>query len=431
MDADTIIKLFILVLLLILSAFFSSSETALTTVNLIRIKTLMEEGNKKAVTVHYLLSHRSKMLSAILIGNNVVNLTASALATTIALELFGSIYVSVATGILTFLVLIFGEIIPKTSAMANAEKNALAIGGIIKAFMIVLTPFIYIIDLISGFVLRLMGIDKEKRAALTEQDIRSIMDVGQKDGAIEEEELELIENVFDLSDSVAKDIMIPRNHMTCIDADASYAQLMKLFRETMYTRFPVYENDDKDHIIGIVNVKDLLLMRNNKDFTVRKLLRNVSFTYEMKSTADLMPQMREKGETLCIVLDEYGVTAGMITLEDLLEEIVGEIHDEYDKDEEERIRQLSEKSFSIEGALSLDDVNDALHTTYECEEFDSIGGLLILHLEKLPMEHDKVVLEDGTILEAMKVSKHCIERVLLTLPEDSDAEGDETDAAIS
>lgn len=386
----------------------------------------MDEGNKKAIRLNHVLEHYTKMLSAILIGNNVVNLAASALTTTIAMDLFGSIYISVATGILTFLILIFGEILPKTMAMANAEKMALALAGIINLLMILLTPIIFIIDVFSGLFLKMFGIDKKKRAQLTEQDIRTMMDVGQEDGAIEEEEMEMIENVFDLDESDAKDIMIPRNHMTCISADATYQELMRLYRETMYTRFPVYENDDKDHIIGIINVKDLLLRKNTQNFTVRSLLRNVHYTYETKSTADLMSEMREKGQALSIVLDEYGITAGMITFEDLLEEIVGEIRDEYDKDEEERIRQLSANSYSIEGSMKLSDIDDALDIELTCEDFDSIGGLLINELERLPEEHDKVTLEDGTIIEAMKVRKNCIERVLLTLPEVPASESDTT-----
>ena len=426
MDPELIIKISVLVILLILSGFFSSCETALTTVNRIRIRALVEEGNKKAITLSKVLDHYTKMLSTILIGNNVVNLAASALTTTLALELFGDLYVSIATGILTFVILIFGEILPKTVAMARAEKMALGVAGFIRILMLVLTPIIFIVDIISGLILKLFGIDKAKRQQLTERDIRTLMDVGQEDGAIEEEEMEIIENVFDLSESDAKDIMIPRNHMTCISAEAGYTELMKLYRETMYTRFPVYENDDKDHIIGVINIKDLLLRKNTLNFTVRSILRTVHYTYETKSTADLMPEMREKGQTITIVLDEYGITAGMITFEDLLEEIVGEIRDEYDKDEEERIRQLSECCYSIEGSMKLDDINDALDIQLVCEDFDSIGGLIIGELERLPEEHDKVTLEDGTIIEATKVWKNCIERVLLTLPsKDSEAESEE------
>ncbi len=426
METSTIIKLIVLLVLLILSAFFSSSETALSTVSRVRIRTLKEEGNKKAITLSKVLSNPSKMLSAILIGNNVVNLTASALSTTVAIEIFGNAYVGICTGVLTLLILIFGEILPKTGAMADAERKALRCAPVIRFLMIVLTPVIIVIDAIASVFLKLMGIDKEKKKALTESDIRTLLDVGHEDGAIETDEKKMINNVFDFSDSTAKDIMIPRINMTMVSTNATYRQVLHLFRDSMFTRIPVYEGDDQDHIIGIINVKDFLLLTSPTSFRVTDFVRDVYYTYELKHTSDLMPEMRTKGATVCMVLDEYGATAGMITFEDLLEEIVGEIRDEYDEDEAELIIKKGDKEYLIEGSMKLDDINEALTISLSCEEFDSIGGLLIYTLGRLPKVHDKVKLEDGSSLEATKVWRNHIEKVTLILPDNEEEEKAET-----
>lgn len=423
MDPDTVIKLLILLVLLALSAFFSASETALSTVNRIKIRTLCEEGNRRAQTLNGVLDQYSKMLSAILIGNNIVNLSASSLATSLAIDLWGNMAVGIATGILTILVLLFGEIVPKTSAMLNAERISLAIAGIIRALMWILTPVIFLIDMLSNGILRLIGVDpKQKASTLTESELRTLVDVSHEDGVIESEEKEMINNVFDFSDSVARDIMIPRINMTTVSVNASYQEVLHIFRDSMYTRIPVYE-DDQDHIIGIINIKDFLLLTNKENFQIRNILRDVYYTYEFKPTSDLMLEMREKGEAVSMVLDEYGATAGMITFEDLLEEIVGEIRDEYDDDENELIQELSDREYLIEGSMKLDDINDALSLHLECEEYDSIGGMIIHHLERVAKLHDKVTLDDGTVLEACQVRRNRIEKVKLTLPEKT---GDET-----
>lgn len=417
MDPDTVIKLLILVILLALSAFFSASETALSTVNRIKVRTLCEEGNRRAQTLNTVLEQYSKMLSAILIGNNVVNLSASSLATSLAIDLWGNMAVGIATGILTILVLLFGEIVPKTSAMLNAERIALSVAGIIRSLMWILTPVIFLIDLLSSGVLRLIGVDpKQKAASLTESELRTLVDVSHEDGVIESEEKEMINNVFDFSDAVARDIMIPRINMTTVCVTASYQEVLHIFRESMYTRIPIYE-DDQDHIIGIINIKDFLLMTNKEHFQIRDILRDVYYTYEFKPTSDLMLEMREKGEAVTMVLDEYGATAGMITFEDLLEEIVGEIRDEYDDDESELIQKLSDREYLIEGSMKLDDINDALSLHLACEEYDSIGGMIIHHLERVAKLHDKVTLDNGIVLEAYQVRRNRIEKVKLTLPQ--------------
>lgn len=416
MDTDSIIQFFILALLLLLSAFFSSAETALTTVNRIRIRTLCEEGNKKAQTVQKILDHYSKMLSTILVGNNIVNISASSLATTIALNLWGSYAVGIMTGILTLAVLLFGEITPKTWAMYSSEKISLAYAKIIYILMFLFTPVIVIIDKLSGGIMLLFHINtSEKAATVTEKDLKTYVDVSHEDGAIETEEREMIYNVFDFSDSEAKDIMIPKINVVMADVNSSYNELLRIFKESMYTRIPVFENDT-DNVIGFVNVKDFLFVPNKKTFHIRDILRTPYFTYEYKKTADLMMEMRQAAMNVAFVLNEYGTCVGMITLEDLLEEIVGEIRDEYDGDEEKLIQKLDSFQYLVAGSMKLDDINDALNINLTSEDYDSIGGILIGTLDRLPKEGESITTAEGITLRAESINQNRIEKVLLTLP---------------
>lgn len=417
MDTITIIQFAILVLLLVLSGFFSSMETALTTVNQIRIKTLVEEGNKKAHVVGKILANRSKMLNSILFGNNLVNISASSLATILAMKIWGDFAVSIVTGVLTLLVLVFGEITPKTWAMWNAEKISLRYGRIIYALMKVLTPFVALLDFLSRAVFALLGLDKNRqRMALTEKDLKTYLDVGHQDGAIEKEEKDMINNVFDFGDAKAKDIMIPRIDMQMIAQDASYEELQNAFKEQMFTRLPVYNKETED-IIGLVNVKDFFLADQKKEFHIRDILRAVYYTYEQKKTADLLTEMRSKAMNVAIVLNEYGACVGMITLEDLLEEIVGQIRDEYDEDETELLKSIGEGQYQAYGSMKLDDINDELNTVFISEDYDTIGGLMIEALDRLPEKGEEVTLENGAILKAQKIEHNRIETVQLTLPE--------------
>ena len=356
MDTPGVIQLIIVIVLVLLSAFFSSAETALSTVNRVRMRALEDEGNKRAARVNRILENYSKMLSTILIGNNIVNLTASSLATTLALRI--SLPAGIATGILTILVLLFGEITPKTWAMINSDKISLAYSGIIYRLMQVLTPVIFVVDKLANGVLRLLHIDPNKRMSqMTESELRTYVDVSHEDGVIESEEREMIYNVFDFSDALAKDIMIPRINMVTISVDADYDKVMNVFRESMYTRLPVYK-EEKDNIIGLINIKDFILTEDRDSFQVQNILRDAHYTYEFKKIADLLYEMRETTKNVTFVLNEYGSTEGMITLEDLLEEIVGEIRDEYDADEEELIQEVEERTFLVEGSMKLDDIND-------------------------------------------------------------------------
>ncbi|MCM1106475.1 MAG: hemolysin family protein [Blautia sp.] len=417
MEADDIAKLISLIVLIFLSAFFSSAETALLTINKIRMRTLCESGDKRAERVLKITNDSGKMLSAILIGNNIVNLSASSLATTFATKYFGSAGAGIATGVLTFLILIFGEVSPKTMATIYADRMALAISGIIAILMKVMTPFIFIINkLSSGFLFLLRVNPADAGSPMTEEELRTIVDVSQESGVIENEERDMIHNLFDFGDAEAKEIMVPRIDMTFVHADASYEEVLEVFRKDMYTRLPVYE-DTTDNVIGIINMKDFLLQDNNESFSVRSMLREPYFTYEHKNTADLFLEMRQSSISFAIVLDEYGDTAGLVTLEDLLEEIVGEIRDEYDVDEVDDITSLNKREYFVLGSAKLDDVSDALGVNFESEDYDTIGGYCLGLLNHLPEKNEIVLTEDNILLRIDRVDKNRIERIYIRLPE--------------
>ncbi len=419
MDVPGVIQLISLLVLVFLSGFFSSAETALTTVSRVKMRTLEEEGNKRAAKVNKILENYSKMLSAILIGNNVVNLSASALATTLAMRI--SLPVGIATGVLTVVVLLCGEIVPKTWAMFSATKLALAYSGIIYGLMQLLTPIIYVIDKLANGILRIMHIDPSKKiTTMTEAELRTYVEVSHEDGVIESEEREMIYNVFDFSDALAKDIMIPRINMVTVDIEDSYSDILSVFRKSMYTRLPVYQ-DDKDNIIGLINIKDFILTVDEENFHVKDILRDAHYTYEFKKVADLLIEIRQKTTNVTFVLNEYGATVGMITLEDLLEEIVGEIRDEYDADEEELIKQIDGRTYLVEGSMKLDDINDELGTSLESEDYDSISGLIIECLNSLPEDNEEVTLKNGIKLKVQGIDQNRIQRVLMTLPEIEEA----------
>lgn len=410
-----VIQLICLIVLVLLSGFFSSAETALTTVNRVRMRSLEEEGNKRAARVNKILEKYSKMLSAILIGNNVVNLSASALATTLAIQI--SLPVGIATGILTVVVLLVGEIVPKTWAMLFSEKISLLYSGIIYALIQILTPIIFLVDKLANLILFLLHIDPHKKGAtMTENELKTYVDVSHEEGVIETEEREIIYNVFDFTDAQAKDIMIPRINMVTVNEDDDYRQVLSVFRGSMYTRLPVYE-EDKDSIIGFINIKDFILTEEDAEFRVCDIMRDAYYTYEFKKLADLLYEMREKATSVAFVVNEYGTTVGMITLEDLLEEIVGEIRDEYDADEMEKIKKLDDQNYLIEGSMKLDDINDALNIHLSNADYDSIGGIIIEQLDRLPEDQESVTLEDGTVLKVQGIDQNRIVKVLMTLPE--------------
>lgn len=415
MDSDLWIQILELVVLLTLSGFFSSAETAMVSVSKIRLRTL-EEGNKKAALALKILENQSKMLSAILIGNNLVNTSAASIASLIAYS-FGGAAVSIATFIITFLILVFGEITPKTWATINADKLAIAYAPIILLLMKVLTPVIWFVNLFSSGILKLMGIqNSNKNISMTESELRTIVDVSHEEGVIEEDEKDMINKVFDLGDAKAKDVMVPRVHVVMAEIDSTYKDLLEIFREEKFTRIPIYQ-DKIDNIVGVVNMKDLLMYDDFSHFDMQKILRKPKFTYENKKVSELLIEMKQSTFNLAIVMDEYGEFSGIVTLEDIIEEIVGDVQDEYDAHEEENIIKLNNQTYDVKGYLSLHDLNDYLDLDLDSEDFDSVGGLVIDALGRLPQTNDETTLPNGIRIKVLKVEKNRIESVRLILPE--------------
>ena len=413
METSDIIQLVIVIILLSASAFFSSAETALMTSNKLKMRNLADNGNKRAAKVLKVTENTDKMLSAILIGNNIVNLTASSISTALTLKIFGSKLVGIATGILTFLILVFGEITPKNVASKNAEDMALAYIGVISFLVTLLTPVIFIVNNVAKFVISIFNKNGDDNNAVTEEELRAMVEYSHEEGVIENEEKKMIVNVVDFGDTVAGDIMVPRVDMVMVDEKSSYEEILQVFREERYTRIPVYE-ETPDNVIGILNVKDFLLIEDKENFIMKELLREPLYTYEYKKTSALMMDMRKTGANIVIVLDEYGITAGLITLEDMLEEIVGEIRDEFDADEDEGITKVSDLEYLIDGSTNLDDINDRIGLSLSSEEYESIGGLIMEKLGRLPVEGE-IINFDNIVLTVKKMDHARIEKVCLKL----------------
>lgn len=429
MNSSTITEVLLLVGLLFLSSFFSSAETSLVAVSKIRIRTLADQGNKRAKTVLKIFKNEPKMLSAILIGNNLVNTFMASLSSMIAYR-FGGYAVSIATFLITFLILVFGEITPKTLATRSPEKFALLYAPIILCLMNLLTPIIWFINLFSNMILRLFGVGKEsKNAAITESELHTILDVSHEEGVIETEERDMIRNVFDFTDAKASQIMVPRVHVTSIDVNTSREELEKIYKRDHYTRLPVYEGNP-DNIIGIINMKDLVFSNPEEPWDLRQLLRKPYFTIENKGINELLSEMQKDQYNLTVVLDEYGELAGILTIEDIIEEIIGEVQDEFDASENENIQQVGPSQYKVKGYLSLHDLNDELDLDLESEDYDSIGGLVIEKLNRFPTLGESVKLDNGVIVRVISLHKNRIEQVILDIPpkeekkEDDDKDDD-------
>lgn len=432
MDPSDAVNIFILVLLLFLSAFFSSAETALTTVNKIRIRALAEEKNKSAKRVLKLIEDPTKMLSAVLICNNIVNLSASSLSTSYAFsicERMGfsgstSLAAGIATGILTILILIFGEITPKNLATQYSEKISLAYSRSILFVTNLLTPIIFLVNKFAHILLLLFRIDtSQKTSGITEDELRTFVDVSHEEGVIESEERQMITNIVDFGDSLAKDVMIPRMDIVMVEANITYEELLTVFTENKYARLPVYE-ETIDNIIGIINLKDFVFFTGDKEnLDIRTLVRDAHMTYEYKNVAELFMEMRKDSIPLTIVLDEHGALSGLITIEDLIEEIVGELRDEYDDDEEDEIQKISDNEYILLGTANLVDIDEMMNLTLESDDYDSIAGHIINLLEHFPEVGERTEDENATYI-VLEVDGNRIDKIRMILKPQPEMEED-------
>lgn len=385
-------ELVVLLILLMISGFFSASETALMSLSKIRIRHLVEENVKGSKLVQKLLDDPSKLLGGILIGNNVVNIGASALATSIAYNMFpGEFGVAIATGVMTILVLIFGEITPKSLAKQNSEKISLMVARPINIVVTILKPLVWVFSKISTVFIKMLGGDaKRNQPFITQEELKTMMDVSEEEGVLEVEEKKMIFNVFDFGDLQVKDVMVQRVDIIAVDTNTSYEELKEVIKEEQFSRIPVY-NENIDDIVGVINVKDLIFVEeNNDDFNIKKYMREPHYTFEFKKITELFNEMKKTRNHMAVVLDEYGGTVGIVTIEDLVEEIVGEIEDEYDDDCDRDIEVIKEDEYVVDGSARLDDLSDLLGVLMESQEFDSIGGFIIGILGRIPEEKEEL-----------------------------------------
>ena len=423
MEPGVALRLIILFILILLSAFFSSAETAFMSVNKIKLRSEADEGSKRAALILSLLDNNTKLLSTILVGNNLVNIVASSLTTTLMIRLFGSTAVGIATGILTLVILIFGEITPKTLATRKAERFAGIYAPFINFLMIALTPVTFLVSKLADVVLMMFGIKPgSKTEQITEDELLTYVDVSHEDGVLENDEREMINNVIDFGDTLVKDVMVPSINMKCVPADVSYDDLITAFREDEYSRMPVYK-DSIDNIVGVIWAKDILLRYDPaQPFDITAIMRKPYFTYEHKSTRELMSTMREEYKSMAIVLDEYNSTAGLITIEDLIEEIVGEIRDEYDLDEVDSITPISENSYEVQGQTIISEVNDEFGLEIESDDYDTIAGHVIHLLGHIPKVGESVTEGDVTYT-VTAIDKNRVDKInIVRHPAESEAE---------
>ncbi len=415
MDPSDMWQPILVFVLLILSAFFTVSEASLNAVNKLRIRALADDNVRGAKTAGKLIEDKQKMLSAISVCKNAGKLSAAAFTAIMAKHYWGPQWIWLAVAVLIILFLIFGSIIPRTISSIYSEQVALSLAGPIYLITKLLSPLVLILNKICNGFLRLLGIDtKTKISAITENELRTILDFSHEEGVIESEERRMITNVVDFGDSLAKDVMVPRTDMAFANVDFTYDELVQIFKEEKYTRMPVY-SDTRDNIIGIVNLKDVFFYSGDKEnFNIIDLVREPYFTYEYKKTSELLIEMRRTSISIAVVLDEYGATVGLITIEDLLEEIVGEIRDEYDDDEEDSIKPLSENEFIVDGFTKLYEINEALGLNLESDDYDSIAGHIIYLLDHLPDEGETVE-ENNVVFTVASVDKNRVDKVHIVL----------------
>ena len=417
MDSSTSnsIQIILLVILLVGSGFFSASETALMSLSRIKMRHMEEDGVKGAKLVSSLVEDSNRLLTSILIGNNIVNIAATSIATSLFTATLGAQGVAMATGVMTVLVLIFGEITPKTISANNPEKASLVVSKPIKFFVIILTPVVWVFNIITKVIFKLFGVDDNGvKPFITEEELKTMVNVSHEEGLLEIEEREIINNVFEFGDMQAKEAMVQRLDIVAIDMEDSYDEIIELFKTEKLSRMPVYE-ETIDDIIGTLNIKDIIFLSDEEieNFDIKKYIRDPFFTYEFKKITQLLEEMKKDISQMAIVVDEYGGTAGLITIEDLVEVIVGDIEDEYDEEEDE-IQVINSNEFLVEGSTKISDVNEVLGIELESEEFDSIGGYIIGYIKHIP-EENEVIEVDGIKFNIESVDKNRIKKIRIML----------------
>lgn len=442
---DIAIKIIVVLLLILINAFFSGTEMAVISLSDIKERKLAEEGNKKARKILRFLDDQPSFLSAIQVGVTLAGFLASAFASegiagriASVLDPSGTsgwqvpLWTVVITIVLSYITLVAGELVPKRIATRNPEKWAYRAAGPLLFFMKVTRPFVIFLTASSNLVLRLFGISPEdKNKAVTEEEIMMMVDAGSETGSIEDSEKEMIENVFDFNDTEVSEIMTHRKKIVSLPLDASYAEVMNVAVKERHTRIPVYRGTIDD-IVGILHIKDLLGVKEPKaprKFELRKLIREPLVVHETRKISSLFAEMRTSGMQMAIVIDEYGGTMGICTLEDIIEEVMGNITDEFDVDEEQQSLKLSNGDYIVAGDMPLADLEDILDISFDEEEYDTMAGLVLHVLDRIPDEDEKPeVTYKNLKIKVLHVQDRWISKVMIhVLPVSDDPQGEEED----
>lgn len=391
---DSTIQLILLVILIMLSAIFSASETALMSLSKIKIRKMEEDNLKGVETLSKIMKDQPKLLSTILVANNIVNIGASSIATALCMNKIGASGVPLATFIMTMLILIFGEITPKSISSNNPDKIAISVCRPISMVMMILSPLVSILDFVRSLIFKIFRIKENTNPIITEEDLLTYVNVSHEEGVIEVEEKEIIHNIFAFGDLQAKQAMVNRMDIVAVDKNITYDKLVSVFEKEKFSRIPVYE-DNVDSIIGIVNLKSIIFLNDEdkENFDVTKYMIEPFFTYEFKNVPQLLEELKVEKVQMAIVLDEYGGTSGLLTIENLLEEIVGDISDEFDNEELEIVK-ISDSEYKIKGNTSLLEVNEQLGLSLESEDVDSLAGYIIEHLRGFPEQGAEIEIND-------------------------------------
>ena len=408
-------NLILLGVLLVLSAFFSARETAFTSISKLKVRHMLDANVKGAKYIAKILDNPNKMLTSILVGNNIVNITMTSIATALTIHYFGESGTGIAAVVTTIFILLFGEITPKTIANAFPEKICLGIAVILRLIILILTPFAFVFSRISDLLLILLGRKNgKKKVSITEEELKTMVNVSQEEGVLETDEQEMIFNIIEFNDTEVGKIMTPRTEIVGVDINAGYDEVFRVFKENQYSRIPVYQNS-LDEIVGVLHLKDLVLFDKDKNvYHNKNYMKEPYITWENFKVSDVFKKMKSSKCTMGIVLDEYGGTAGIVTIEDFVEEIVGDINDEYDEYDNKKISIISENVILADGLAEINDINDKLDVNLSNERFNTIGGFVTGELGKFPLKGDTLIYNDIIEFVVESAGKNKVEKVKIT-----------------
>jgi CBS domain containing-hemolysin-like protein len=414
-DTQALLQLIVLIISLILCAMASAAETALTSVSRIKLKNLVEEGDNKALEIEQLISQPNVFLTAILVVNSVAVIVASSMTTLLAINFIPKYGEVIGTVIISLVVLIFCEITPKTTAVQNPVRWARVLVNPVRIAAWLLHPLIITLSAITNTLIRLIGGQiKHRGPFVTEEELRLLVNVGEEEGILEEEETDMIHSIFEFADTTVREVMIPRIDMITLESDATVDEAVDLALQGGFSRIPVYE-ETIDTILGVLFTKDMLkqLREGHNSLPIRELVRPAYFVPESKKLDDLLREIRQNRTHMAIVVDEYGSVVGLVTIEDLVEEIVGDIKDEYDR-EENLYEQISQFEYIFDAKINLDEFNELMDTDLESEDYETLGGFLLGQLDKIPVAGDTITFKNlaFTVLttRGLRITKVRVER---------------------